>query len=181
MVELENFAIQSTNSWLPPFAVTENDFLSIDPASASMPRQADGRLPDIEFMHLRPGSDLIDAGMDVGSPYLGAAADLGAFESNPISMATHSTPDETALCLFQNYPNPFNPSTTIKYSIQTSEYVTLKVYDVLGNEVATLANEEKPAGSYEVKFDASHLSSGIYFYELKAGSFIETRKMLLLK
>jgi len=83
--------------------------------------------------------------------------------------------------LFQNYPNPFNPSTTIKYSIQTSEYVTLKVYDVLGNEVATLANEEKPAGSYEVEYSADALSSGMYFYRLETSSFVETKKMLLLK
>jgi photosystem II stability/assembly factor-like uncharacterized protein len=91
--------------------------------------------------------------------------------------------------LEQNYPNPFNPSTTIRYSIPTviaSEtkqplFVSLKVYDVLGNEVTTLVNEEKPAGSYEVNFDASGLSSGIYFYKLQAGSFIETKKMILMK
>jgi hypothetical protein len=59
--------------------------------------------------------------------------------------------------------------------------VTLKVYDVLGNEIATLVNEEKPAGSYEVKFEASQISSGIYFYKIKAGSLIETKKMLLLR
>ncbi len=83
--------------------------------------------------------------------------------------------------LFQNYPNPFNPSTTIKYSIPSSEFVTLKVFDLIGNEVATLVNEDKPAGNYEAKFNAVELSSGIYFYTLKAGNFIETRKMILLK
>jgi len=86
-----------------------------------------------------------------------------------------------AFTLQQNYPNPFNPSTTIRYSIPTSEIVTLKVYDVLGNEVATLINEEKSTGSYEVEFNASGLSSGIYFYKLQTNSFIETKKMLLLK
>jgi ligand-binding sensor domain-containing protein len=83
--------------------------------------------------------------------------------------------------LEQNYPNPFNPSTMIKYSIPSSEFVTLKVYDVLGNEVATLVNEEKPAGTYEVKFDAAGLSSGIYFDKLQAGSLVETKKMILMK
>jgi len=83
--------------------------------------------------------------------------------------------------LEQNYPNPFNPSTTIRYSIPTSEFVTLKVYDVLGNEIATLVNEEKPIGSFEVNFNAVELSSGIYFYKLQVGSFIETKKMILLK
>jgi hypothetical protein len=83
--------------------------------------------------------------------------------------------------LEQNYPNPFNPSTTIRYSIPTSEFATLKVYDVLGNEVATLVKEEKQAGSYELKFDAAGLSSGIYFYKLQTNSFVETKKMLLMK
>ncbi|MDZ7626654.1 MAG: T9SS type A sorting domain-containing protein [Ignavibacteriaceae bacterium] len=87
----------------------------------------------------------------------------------------------TQFILKQNYPNPFNPSTTIKYSILTSEFVTLKVYDVLGNEVATLVNEEKSAGSYEVSFDVAGLTSGIYFYKLQAGNLIETKKMILIK
>jgi hypothetical protein len=89
--------------------------------------------------------------------------------------------------LLQNYPNPFNPTTKINYEIpliggdERGEFVTLKVYDVLGNEVATLVNEEKPAGEYEVEFDGSELSSGIYFYQLKTGSFIESKKMILMK
>ena len=83
--------------------------------------------------------------------------------------------------LEQNYPNPFNPTTSIQYAIGSRQFVTLKVYDVLGNTVATLVNEEKPAGTYEVKFDASNLSSGIYFYKLQAGSFIKTKKMILLR
>jgi hypothetical protein len=85
------------------------------------------------------------------------------------------------LKLLQNYPNPFNPSTTISFSIPSSAYTSLKVYDILGNEVAKLVNEEKPAGSYEVTFDASSLSSGTYFYKLQAGSFVEIKKMTLLK
>ena len=89
--------------------------------------------------------------------------------------------------LNQNFPNPFNPTTTIKYSIPNgvgSKHaftVQLKVYDILGNEVATLVNEQKAAGNYTVNFDASELSSGIYFYKLIANNFIETKKMILLK
>jgi Secretion system C-terminal sorting domain len=83
--------------------------------------------------------------------------------------------------LSQNYPNPFNPSTTIEYSIPKTSFVSLKIYDILGTEVATLVNEEKPAGNYQVSFDASSLSSGVYFYRLPAGSFVETKKMILLK
>ena len=89
------------------------------------------------------------------------------------------SPEEFSL--EQNYPNPFNPSTSIQYRVSSISNVSLKVYDVLGNEVATLVNEEKPAGSYEVKFDAAGLSSGIYFYKLQTGSFVETKKMILLK
>jgi hypothetical protein len=83
--------------------------------------------------------------------------------------------------LKQNYPNPFNPSTKINYQISQNDFVSLKVYNILGNEVTTLVNENKPAGSYEVNFDASLLSSGTYFYKLQAGSFVETKKMILLK
>jgi carboxypeptidase T len=91
--------------------------------------------------------------------------------------------------LEQNYPNPFNPSTIIKYSIPSvitsgvkqSQFVSLKVFDVLGNEVATLVNEVKAAGSYEVEFNATGLSSGVYFYKLQTGSFVETKKMIIMK
>jgi len=86
-----------------------------------------------------------------------------------------------AFSLQQNYPNPFNPVTTIKYQIPELSFVTIKVYDVLGNEIATFVKEEKPAGNYEVEFDASKLSSGFYFYRLQAGSFVETKKMVLMK
>ena len=83
--------------------------------------------------------------------------------------------------LSQNYPNPFNPSTDIQYQIPERNFVTLKVFDVLGNEVASLLNEEKEAGSYESTFYAEEFSSGIYFYQIKAGEFIETKKMILIK
>jgi len=83
--------------------------------------------------------------------------------------------------LSQNYPNPFNPSTSIQYAINSGQFVSLKVFDVLGNEVASLVNEEKPAGSYEVKFSATDLPSGVYFYRLQAGSMVETKKMILLR
>jgi len=83
--------------------------------------------------------------------------------------------------LLQNYPNPLNPSTKIQYQIPEINFVTLMVYDVLGNEIATLVNEEKPPGSYKVEFNAEGLTSGIYFYQLSAGNFIKTKKMILLK
>ncbi|HEY7751240.1 MAG TPA: T9SS type A sorting domain-containing protein, partial [Ignavibacteriaceae bacterium] len=83
--------------------------------------------------------------------------------------------------LSQNYPNPFNPTTNFEFRIVESGFVNLKVYDILGNEVATLVDEFKPTGRYDVEFDASGLSSGIYFYKLRAGDFTETKKMILMK
>jgi photosystem II stability/assembly factor-like uncharacterized protein len=87
----------------------------------------------------------------------------------------------TEFTLSQNYPNPFNPSTNIRYSIGATQFVQLKVYDILGNEIAVLVNEQETAGSYKVDFDASMLGTGVYFYKLTAGSFSETKKMVLMK
>jgi photosystem II stability/assembly factor-like uncharacterized protein len=83
--------------------------------------------------------------------------------------------------LYQNYPNPFNPSTKIGFRITVLGFVSLKIFDVIGNEIVTLVNEEKPAGTYEIEFNSTDLPSGIYFYQLQAGSFIQTRKMVYLK
>ena len=120
---------------------------------------------------------------------------LAVFNENGIIGITDVQSTQSALplgySLAQNYPNPFNPSTSIQYAVSSRQFVSLKVYDVLGNEVATLVNEEKPAGSYTVEFsalggsgsggDASSLSSGIYFYRLEAGNFSETKKMIILR
>jgi len=87
--------------------------------------------------------------------------------------------------LFQNYPNPFNPSTRIQYSLEKAAEVTLKVYNLLGVEVATLVNERQEAGSYAVPFNTNKgtlaLSSGVYFYRLEAESFVSTRKLVLIR
>ncbi len=83
--------------------------------------------------------------------------------------------------LEQNYPNPFNPTTVISYSIPKSSHVTVKVFDVLGNLISTLVNENQEANSYKVNFDASKLSNGIYFYKIQANDFSAVKKMLLLK
>jgi photosystem II stability/assembly factor-like uncharacterized protein len=88
---------------------------------------------------------------------------------------------ETQFILYQNYPNPFNPTTVISYQIPVSGNVNLKVYDLLGREVVVLVDENKPAGKYEVEFDASQISSGVYYYKLTAGDFIQTNKMVLIR
>ena len=83
--------------------------------------------------------------------------------------------------LLQNQPNPFNPATTIQYSIPQTEFASLKIFDILGNEIITLVNEEKPAGNYKVTWYAAKLPSGVYFYQLRAGDFVKTKKMILLR
>jgi hypothetical protein len=102
-----------------------------------------------------------------------------ATRSAIVSVENEETPIEYAL--HQNYPNPFNPTTTLKYQIPELSFTTIKVFDVLGNEVVTLVNKEKPVGSYEVQFDATGLPSGLYFYTLNSGNFVETKKMILIK
>ena len=96
-----------------------------------------------------------------------------------------TAPDENLVAKYfsldQNYPNPFNPSTTISYNLAENADVSLKVYDVMGQEVAKLVNEKQSAGTHNVQFDASELSSGIYFYKLIAGDFISVKKMSLIK
>jgi hypothetical protein len=89
--------------------------------------------------------------------------------------------NEFTYALYQNYPNPFNPSTRISFSIPSAGFTSLKVYDILGKEAATLVNEEKPAGEYIITFDASAFTSGIYFYLLNSGNFSEAKKMILLR
>ena len=99
--------------------------------------------------------------------------------SNTIEVEIDLTPSN--FILEQNYPNPFNPSTKIRWQSPVGSHQTIKVFDVLGNEVAKLVDEYNPAGSYEVEFNASSLSSGIYFYQLQAGDYVQTKKMLMLR
>jgi hypothetical protein len=109
------------------------------------------------------------AWVNAGSP-LPSATDINSMKSGKMIFQ-----------LMQNYPNPFNPSTKIQYAISSRQLVILKVYDMLGREVATLVNENQKAGNYEVEFNGSNLASGIYFYRLKDGNYISTKKLVLLK
>ncbi len=122
---------------------------------------------------------------DGGLPGLYMAdSDIGAYKLDNLTTSVSSTPNQQPqqFNLFQNHPNPFNPATTIRYSLASAQHVTLKVFDILGREVATLVNGLKAAGAYEVKFNASQLSnSGVYVYQLKAGEFVLTRKMLIVR
>ena len=112
----------------------------------------------------------------------GTMPDMGAYESQfPLIFDEQNSYLPTEYILFQNHPNPFNPNTTIKWQMPETGFVTLKIYDALGREVITLVNEELVAGKHEIVFNASRLSSGVYFYQLQVGEFIQSKKMLLLK
>ena len=110
----------------------------------------------------------------------GSGFDIGSYEYNTItSVEEEITPDD--FVLYQNYPNPFNPSTKISWQSPVGSWQTLKIYDLLGNEIATLVDEYKNAGSYEIEFDGTGLSSSVYIYQLIVENYLQSRKMLLLR
>jgi ligand-binding sensor domain-containing protein len=122
----------------------------------------------------------------VNDTYIFAGSDRDGVWRRPISEVITNIKNNqnnlpTDYLLKQNYPNPFNPVSTINYSTPKKELIIIRVYDLLGNEIATLVNEEKPAGNYKVNFNASNLSSGVYFYRMQAGNFIESKKCIVLK
>jgi hypothetical protein len=127
-------------------------------------------------VHLNQGSNTIQMELYWGWMYL----DYMSVPSSITNVEEYNIlPSDYSL--HQNYPNPFNPTTTINWQSPVSDWQTLKVYDILGTEVATLVDEYKPAGNYKIEFNASILSSGVYFYRLQVGDFAETNKMILLK
>lgn len=184
---LSAFVMQQKNSWLSPFIVSNDDFLSVDTAGLRGSRKQDGSLPDVNFLHLANGSDLIDAGVQVGIPFYGSAPDLGAFESDSIlSLIEHESPLLNGFVLLQNYPNPFNPSTKFVFNIASSGFVSLHIFDILGNQLAKVVDEHLAPGLYEINWVAEDLtghslSGGIYFAKLKSGNIIQTIKLILLK
>jgi parallel beta-helix repeat protein len=129
--------------------------------------------PDSVSTVIIESSDVMSLGKVVYEPYLHS---LPLFTS---SNRMHQSPE--SFTLFQNYPNPFNPSTVISFQILVNTHVTLKIYDALGREVATVINEMKKGGIHTAEFNAEKFASGIYFYRLQAGEFVETKKMSLIK
>jgi hypothetical protein len=131
------------------------------------------------------GIPITGIGIDIDGDQRNAdSTDIGADEFNGIYIPTGvedgiGIPTEYAL--EQNYPNPFNPSTTFRYSIPAQSKVVIKVFDVLGNKIATLMDEEKSIGTYEEMWNAASLPSGVYFYQLRANEYVSTKKMILLK
>ena len=171
-------------------AFVSNDlgYLFISVLSLGVLRSVDGGYSWQEINSGVDGSSVNALIITDDNHLLAGTAWHGVFRSVNITTGLNNTENPVAndFKLFQNYPNPFNPTTKIRYTIPSvgtsfMKFVQLKVYDVLGNEIATLVEGEKPAGNYEAEFDAKNLSSGIYFYQIKAGSYIQTKKMILLR
>jgi hypothetical protein len=185
---LHGAAVQQTNSWLAPFPpVTSADFLSVDTAGMRGPRKADGSLPDLPFLHLAPGSPMIDAGTDLGMPFNGGAPDLGAFESPAIPDGVADSPGPIPdFRLLLNFPNPFNPSTHIVYSLPARGEVVLRIYDLRGSVVRELLHEEQEAGTYTVLWDgensrAQAVAAGVYFARVSFNGIVRTAKLALVR
>lgn len=181
-IDIEGSAVQKTDSW-NGFSVTSADFISLDTSLATAPRMANGSLPDNGFLHLADGSSLIDAGTKVGLSFSGKAPDIGAFEygNNSTSISEMNDYSPAKFSLNQNYPNPFNPTTNITFDIPQKSMVTLKVYNILGQLVATLVHGFRQQGHYTVRFNGEELSSGVYIYRIQAGSFTQAKELTLLK
>jgi hypothetical protein len=110
-----------------------------------------------------------------------AKSDTVRFLVTPVTSIVADQLIPGSFFLMQNFPNPFNPSTTIRYGLPNRSHVTLSVFNALGQQVAQLVNGDMEAGYHEVKFDGSKLASGVYFYRMQAGSYVETRKLLLVR
>ncbi|MCF8242326.1 MAG: lamin tail domain-containing protein [Melioribacteraceae bacterium] len=125
-------------------------------------------------------SPAMNAGVDVGFPFIGTAPEIGSYEGDGV-VGVNDDALPTVYKLEQNYPNPFNPTTTIRYAIPFDGLVELKVFNVLGQEVLTLVNQNQKPGFYDVQFNASKLASGVYIYSIKVNDFVSVKKMMLLK
>jgi hypothetical protein len=180
-VELGNFIVQDKNSWINPFTVTAEDFISLDQSLATSPRKPDGSLPEITFLHLATGSDLIDAGINVGLPFVGIAPDLGAFEYQGPTSIISDPIISSNFSLNQNYPNPFNPETNITFTLAKEMKIELVVFDNLGREISILDKGIKRSGIHSIQFNGSGLSSGVYFYRLITSEGAISKRFVLLK
>jgi hypothetical protein len=162
----------------PLFADTLNNDFHLQDLSPCIANGIDS-IEIAGFWHYSPLKDI--EGNPRPNP-AGTMPDMGAYESEfPVRVGDENLGLPKEYTLYQNYPNPFNPSTTIKWEMPEPGLVTLIVYDVLGRKLTMLVNEELSAGKHEVVFDASRFSSGIYFYQLKVGEFIQIKKMILIK
>ena len=169
---LENWEIASNNSWENWFRI----LYEYDDNNNLIHQYGEEWENDTWI----PENELLKVTNPDGILYGYLAKEIFLFYRNPTSIRNEKNiPD--GFNLLQNYPNPFNPTTIINYSVPKTSFVTIKLYDVLGKVIKTLVNEEKPVGNYNFELNAYTLTSGIYFYRMQAGNFVETKKLILLK
>ena len=173
--------LQEQNSW-QGFVVTGADFVSVDTSAMTMPRDSIGQFNPGTFLHLAAGSAMIDAGVNVGIPYLGKAPDLGAFEYKAPAGIERRSLHPSAYGLYQNYPNPFNPTTRLTFVPSASGRASVTVFNALGQSVAVLFDASVYAGnSYTVHFDGAGCASGVYCAVLSDGGDRSIIKMVLAR
>jgi hypothetical protein len=160
-ISIGSFAIQEKNSWLSPFVVTADDFQSLDYTAAAGPRRSDGGLPDIEYMHLTAGSDMVDAGVDVGLTYAGSAPDLGCFETGLSAISDIGSPGKV-VC----YPNPVTDIGYIKFTAERTGRCEVRLYDITGRYVRTITDKNIDPGENIIRFNLSDIREGLYMYRL---------------
>ncbi len=183
---IASFAVQQTNSWMPQFTVTVDDFVSIDTTGIRDPRKPDGSLPDLPFMRLAQGSDLIDAGTDVGLPFMGSAPDLGAFEYSPTTSVEQDSFSPTSFVVDHNYPNPFNPQTSIRFHLPNAGHASVRIFNSLGQLIVELLNENLSVGTHIVRWEGKGANgviapSGSYYAHIQHGASTKTIKLILLR
>ena len=197
--DISSSSICTNDTWTLGISVDTTMFLTVAEDAAGEPRLPDGGLPR-RFARLVSGSALIDRGLDIGLPFTGSLPDLGAYEfgqnvptvpdsifhipnSNVVaSVQVEKNMSPKGITLVRNYPNPFNPTTKVTFAVASKGKTTLKIYDMLGHEVAELFNgDADPAQMYTLNFNAGQLTSGIYFSVVQTGNQRAVSKMTLLK
>ena len=170
----------SHNSWQNGLVVSDADFVSLVASQLSAPRKSDGSLPDITFLHLASGSDMIDAGTNVGLPYNGTAPDLGCFETGAAARPANTSPSLVRNSSLAVYPNPATSASLVRFTNEKAGYLTVKLMNSIGQLVKVIYQGQADAGkSYNLKVDVSPLSSGTYYIVMDDGRRRTTNQLLV--
>ncbi len=162
---------QTFNSWNGILATSSADFITLNDGATTLPRGPSGRLPDSPFLQLSPSSPLIDAGLDIGLPYEGHAPDLGAYEASTSTLiAVEEESPQRSASVFSNHPNPFRDATTFTLSMQRADHVNLSVFNIIGQQVGTVADRVVSPGVHTFHWEVlgHRLPPGVYFARLQA-------------
>lgn len=166
----------TNNSWQNGLVANASDFVSLDMALLSAPRKADGSLPDIDFMKLVPGSDLIDKGVNVGLAFNGTAPDLGYLETGTLGLKNFNIVEN-----FYNYPNPFSEETTLVFQSNQASKLHLSLYNIMGVKIVDIAEKTYPAGKNTITIYRNNLAAGNYILMIKGTDNQKSSKLITIK